>query len=808
MSPRDISPVIIELVIEPRSKGDQEKLDAAIRRLAEDVSFLSAHVEEESGRTVLGGTGEEHLKVLVARLKGEFEVEADFGEPRVAYRETIRKAVEDQEYVHKKQTGGTGEFAKVRLTIEPMEGDKSPYEFVNEVTGGRLPKEFAEAVDAGVQEAMKYGVLAGYEMTGIRVILVDADYREVESSELAFKIAGAQAFKEAARKASPVLREPMMAVEVTTPEAYVNDVIGDINAHRGRIQAMGGDPEARVVKGLVPLSEMSGFAGELRVKTSGRARPSTDFDSYAEVPRDITEAIVAEATEDGKADPAPSPVPEASKEPLLHTGVIAVPLLEEETRLRMARDPDPAAPIPLLLELNRGFASGGTDGAWERLRAVWQTIGGGALKRVSEDFATGELSFGRVKELVTDDQSPDSGADCALHRVWPDFPVHTLINESAHTIKADTARRTFDSCGEKIVWAVIDSGISEVHAHFQAYPGLHEKTLYGEDARGGKIEALHQDFTGGSSPLTDEKGHGTHVAGIIAGGLPAGFVDLGGHPARLFRETSDASGEGGQMVERTGIESAGLRGMAPAAKLVSLKVMQSGAGDEVRDGRLLEALQWVRDANGTGSAFRIHGVNISIGHDFPARWAGVGYSPVCQAVDMLVRSGVVVVVAAGNTGYGIMTPANTDVSATHTVLQATINDPGNTERAITVGSTHRTSPHSYGISYFSSKGPTGDGRYKPDLVAPGERIVSCAAGKSRPAGLSDCCHAYTEKTGTSMAAPHVSGAVAAFLSSQREFIGDPDRVKRIFMESATPLGRSRYFEGSGLIDLMRALQST
>lgn len=190
MSPRDISPVIIELVIEPRSKGDQEKLDAAIRRLAEDVSFLSAHVEEESGRTVLGGTGEEHLKVLVARLKGEFEVEADFGEPRVAYRETIRKAVEDQEYVHKKQTGGTGEFAKVRLTIEPMEGDKSPYEFVNEVTGGRLPKEFAEAVDAGVQEAMKYGVLAYYEMTGIRVILVDADYREVESSELAFKTAG------------------------------------------------------------------------------------------------------------------------------------------------------------------------------------------------------------------------------------------------------------------------------------------------------------------------------------------------------------------------------------------------------------------------------------------------------------------------------------------------------------------------------------------------------------------------------------------------------------------------------------------
>ncbi|MFD8982399.1 S8 family peptidase [Streptomyces sp. NPDC059564] len=471
----------------------------------------------------------------------------------------------------------------------------------------------------------------------------------------------------------------------------------------------------------------------------------------------------------------------------------------------MAREPGPEAPIPLLLELNRGFESGGTNGAWERLQEVWRQIGGGALKRVSEDFATGELSFDKVKELVTDDQSPDTGASTALHRVWPDFPVHPLINESAHTVKADTARRAFDSCGEKIVWAVIDSGISKEHAHFQAHPGLHAETLGGEDAEGGKIEDLHHDFTGGQSPLTDEKGHGTHVAGIIAGGLPAAFADRGKHSARVFREATDASGERGRMVEQNGIDSSGLRGMAPAAKLVSLKVIESGADEEVRDGRLLEAIQWVRDRNGTGAGFRIHGVNISIGHDFPARWYGAGYSPLCQAVDMLVRSGVVVVVAAGNSGYGILTRA--DEETTHTVLQATINDPGNTERAITVGSTHRTMPHSYGISYFSSKGPTGDGRYKPDLVAPGERIVSCATGKNRPAGLSDCCHAYTEGTGTSMAAPHVSGAIAAFLSSQREFIGDPDRVKKIFMESATPLGRSRYFEGAGLLDLMRALQS-
>jgi elongation factor G len=240
--------------------------------------------------------GELHLEVLVDRMKREFRVEANVGKPQVAYRETIRKTVERHDYTHKKQTGGTGQFAKVQIAIEPItETDGPAYEFVNKVTGGRIPREYIPSVDAGAQEAMQFGILAGYEMTGVRVILLDGGYHEVDSSELAFKIAGSQAFKEAARKASPVLLEPMMAVEVTTPEESMGDVIGDLNSRRGQIQAMEERSGARVVKGLVPLSEMFGYVGDLRSKTSGRASYSMQFDSYAEVPRNVAEEIIAKA---------------------------------------------------------------------------------------------------------------------------------------------------------------------------------------------------------------------------------------------------------------------------------------------------------------------------------------------------------------------------------------------------------------------------------------------------------------------------------------------------------------------------------
>jgi len=242
--------------------------------------------------------GELHLEILVDRMRREFKVEANVGKPQVAYRETIRRVVEREDYVHKKQTGGSGQYAKVQIKLEPLEmGPDAPtYEFVNSVTGGRIPREFIPSVDAGAQEAMQYGILAGYPLVGVKLTLLDGGYHEVDSSEMAFKIAGSMAFKSAARRAHPVLLEPMMAVEVTTPEENMGDVIGDLNSRRGQIQAMDERGGARVVKALVPLSEMFGYVGDLRSKTQGRASYSMQFDSYAEVPSNVAKEIIAKAT--------------------------------------------------------------------------------------------------------------------------------------------------------------------------------------------------------------------------------------------------------------------------------------------------------------------------------------------------------------------------------------------------------------------------------------------------------------------------------------------------------------------------------
>ncbi|MGW1837601.1 elongation factor G [Streptomyces sp. BBFR2] len=284
---------VIQVAIEPKSKGDQEKLGVAIQRLAEEDPSFQVHTDEETGQTIIAGMGELHLDVLVDRMKREFRVEANVGKPQVAYRETLRKPVERLDYTHKKQTGGSGQFAKVQIAIEPLEGDG--YEFENKVTGGRIPREYIPSVDAGCQEAMEFGVLAGYPLTGVKVTLLDGAFHDVDSSEMAFKIAGSMAFKEAARKASPALLEPMMKVEVTTPEDYMGDVIGDINSRRGQIQSMEDRAGAKLVTGLVPLSEMFGYVGDLRSKTSGRASYSMQFDSYAEVPRNVAEEIIAKA---------------------------------------------------------------------------------------------------------------------------------------------------------------------------------------------------------------------------------------------------------------------------------------------------------------------------------------------------------------------------------------------------------------------------------------------------------------------------------------------------------------------------------
>jgi serine protease AprX len=387
-----------------------------------------------------------------------------------------------------------------------------------------------------------------------------------------------------------------------------------------------------------------------------------------------------------------------------------------------------------------------------------------------------------------------------IYRVWPNFPIQPLIDVSARTIKADAVRRSFAARGKGVVWAVIDSGIDASHPHFAA----------GNNLRASDVAGLHRDFTQSREPGADtieaalqdaygSNGHGTGVASIIAGYLredtPASLVDV---VSERITSADDIAPTRSPRV----VAPADLCGMAPDTHLVSLKVMSSEEAPSNMD-RVIAALRYVQLLNGDNDKVtKIHGVNLSVGYEFDPQWFACGQSPLCQAVDRLVRSGVVVVVASGNTGYATF---GTWRGRRGGGLTMSINDPGNAERAITVGSTHRSSPHTYGVSYFSSKGPTGDGRLKPDLVAPGERITAATAQISgqRPADLAT----YTDMSGTSFAAPHVSGAIAAFLSIRDEFVTRPEEVKRIFVEAATPLGRERQFEGGGLLDLMRALQS-
>ena len=287
---------VISVAIEPKTKGDQDKLGTAIQRLAEEDPTFTVRSDEETGQTIIAGMGELHLEVLVDRMRREFKVEANVGKPQVAYRETITKPALGIDYTHKKQTGGAGQFARVNVDLEPTRGtDKPGYEFVNKITGGRIPREYIPSVDAGAREAMVTGVLAGYPMVDMRLTLQDGAYHDVDSSELAFKIAGSMAFKEAARKAHPILLEPVMAVEVVTPEDFMGDVIGDINSRRGQIQAMDERAGARVVTALVPLSEMFGYVGDLRSRTQGRASYTMQFHSYAQVPEAVAKEIVAKA---------------------------------------------------------------------------------------------------------------------------------------------------------------------------------------------------------------------------------------------------------------------------------------------------------------------------------------------------------------------------------------------------------------------------------------------------------------------------------------------------------------------------------
>ncbi|MEO8284604.1 MAG: S8 family peptidase [Pseudarthrobacter sp.] len=494
---------------------------------------------------------------------------------------------------------------------------------------------------------------------------------------------------------------------------------------------------------------------------------------------------------------------------VLDRSPIAIPLLrileqkrhEEELALTNGRDYVPDL-LHVIVDLNLGYR-GGRDKARQRFAKLLEEAKdqardkslkqGVVTAKTHRQYVFARLEPAVIRELVSLDRAGDvrgeeeKSSGQAIYRIWPDFAIDALTTRSVSTVKADAARVSFSAYGEDIVWAVLDSGIDGSHRHFARYKNL-------------KVVSplRHRDFTGSGSALKDGFGHGTHVAGIIAGSLTADAT-----PGKKIVAVTHHRDEYGEVkADRQELDQ--ISGMAPKCRLVSLKVLDDNGQGEASS--LLAAIDEIQRVNGFGRNLRIHGVNLSVGYGFEPEWFACGQSPVCVEVDLLVRSGVVVVVAAGNTGYGYNRTAYGGPPAAG--LDVTINDPGNAELAITVGSTHRERPHIYGVSYFSSKGPTGDGRMKPDLVAPGEKILSCGAGKALGKAQNeekDC--QYLEDSGTSMAAPHVSGVIAAFLSVRREYIGKSEEVKNIFLASATDLKRDPHFQGHGLVDLMRAIQS-
>jgi serine protease AprX len=412
-----------------------------------------------------------------------------------------------------------------------------------------------------------------------------------------------------------------------------------------------------------------------------------------------------------------------------------------------------------------------------------------------------------------------------VYRIWEDQAIGTTLTKSLATVKADAAQRAFQALGDGIVWAVLDSGIQANHPHFAGTqpqftadsilrPVVHKD--FTPDGRAKNLPQKPEDLQNSdASALIDRFGHGTHVSGIIAGGWksadPDGEFVVG---TEMRDELTNKAVP--QRIEK--LKAIG--GVAPNTKLVSLKVIADVDGDgdiqqSAGQGKvswLLMALDQIQRWNEYGRRLLIHGVNMSLGYDFDPRWFACGQSPLCVEVDRMVRSGVAVVVSAGNGGYASVVTASGVPQSRYNDMS--ITDPGNADLAITVGSTHREMPHTYGVSYFSSRGPTGDGRLKPDLLAPGERIISCAAGAEQQkydgAPTTDKSTSpvlYCEQTGTSMAAPHVSGAIAAFLSVRREYIGQPEKVKAIFLDNAVDLHRERAFQGAGMVDLMKVLQA-
>ncbi len=509
--------------------------------------------------------------------------------------------------------------------------------------------------------------------------------------------------------------------------------------------------------------------------------------------------------------------------------IVTEPLLSKVSKATLGGDP--IHKFDVIIALNEFFQSGIERALeWVEKRAhEW-----GVRSATVSHYVFACLTAQQILDLADEARqltALNGRGGSVVYRIWEDTDISTTLTRSLTTVKADAAQRAFQARGEGIVWAVLDSGIQGDHPHFkgnQAQFGPFDTLSlmspivhldFTPDGRANKVP-LAPDPQGINTPQSDATatmdrfGHGTHVAGIIAG----------------YWETANPDGEkvvGKEMRNEVTNDPIPQReslrvisGVAPKANLVSLKVIADvtrfdDAKQTAGQGKVswvLMAIDQVQKWNQNGKRVLVHGVNMSLGYDFDPRWFACGQSPICVEVNRLVRGGVAVVVSAGNGGYSSFIAAMGQAQSRYTDLS--ITDPGNAELAITVGSTHREMPHTYGVSYFSSRGPTGDGRLKPDLLAPGERIISCAAGlEAKKYSTKDdkgdpvSPVLYCEQSGTSMAAPHVSGAIAAFLSVRREYIGEPEKVKEVFVSTATDLKRDRYFQGTGLVDLMRAIQS-
>lgn len=474
-------------------------------------------------------------------------------------------------------------------------------------------------------------------------------------------------------------------------------------------------------------------------------------------------------------------------------------VMEPLASLLTAPDQTPGQLFDVIIWLNESF-QGGVNAAAESVHA--QIVPFDPASTVLSQYCFARLSAGQILQLAADTRAQiraGGRTSAPIFQIWNDNDLHTTLTRSLITVKADAAQRAFQALGDGIVWAVLDSGIDATHPHFAEFENLQVPD-----------PLAHTDFTTNSnSPLTDVPGHGTHVAGIIAGHWQSAVS--AGEPV-IGRETrGEKSGESEPASDLHLEPLTTISGVAPRCKLLSLKVVGPDGSGKVS--WVLRAIERIQQWNQYGKRLLVHGANLSLGYDFDPRWFACGQSPLCVEVNRLVRSGVSVVVSAGNGGYSSFITASGAPLDKYSDMS--ITDPGNAELAITAGSTHREMPHTYGVSYFSSRGPTGDGRLKPDLLAPGERIVSCAAGREHEryaaltteGGEGSRRVLYCEQSGTSMAAPHVSGAIAAFLSVHPEFIGEPERIKRLFTSNTIDLHRHPYFQGAGLMDLMKVLQS-